>query len=285
MTSRRSFLVILAAVASKAVAAERGDSLTARCNATAKRLQSRLGDEQPILTHPPFVLGGDLPSETLANWYDETIRPAADAMANSYFQTAPTQPITVLLYSGKESYNQHIERLFGDRDISVYGYYKPQSRTLVMNIGTGGGTLVHELTHALIDFDFPAVPDWFDEGLASLHEQCSFRNGPHGPWIEGHENWRLAGLQKTIRAKRLRPLKAMIAADDFRGKLEGTNYAQARYFCLRMQRNDRLQKFYREFRGHHSKDPFGVATLERVLAISSWNEFDREFQRWVLTLG
>jgi hypothetical protein len=285
MTSRRTFLAILAATASRAMAAERGESLESRCNATADRLQSRVGSEQPVLVRPPFVLGGDLSTNELTGWYGRTIRPAAEAMANSYFCTAPTQPITVLLYPGKESYHENVERLFGERDISVYGYYKPHGRTLVMNIGTGGGTLVHELTHALIDFDFPSVPDWFNEGLASLHEQCSFRDGPDGPWIEGHENWRLPGLRNTIRAKRLRPLKEMIEADDFRGKLEGANYAQARYFCLQMQRNGRLAKFYREFRKHQAKDPFGVQTLERVLAISNWNDFDQEFQRWVLTLG
>ena len=87
----------------------------------------------------------------------------------------------------------------------MYGYYKPQQRTLVMNISTGGGTLVHELTHALIDFDFPLVPDWFNEGLASLHEACHIL--PDESRIEGLTNWRLPGLQQAVAERRLPSLE------------------------------------------------------------------------------
>ena len=260
------------------------DRLDRLCRDSASQLKKKAGDEAQIVVHPPFVITGDMSKDEIEGWYSRTIHPAAEAMANSYFRTAPTQPITILLYPEETSYNENAKKLFSDQGISVYGYYKPQSRTLVMNIGTGGGTLVHELTHALVDFDFPDVPDWFNEGLASLHEQCQFRDGNDGPWVEGLVNWRLTGLQKTIRAKRLRLLKEMIEANDFRGELEGTNYAQARYLCLYLQRHDLLVKFYKQFRQDQKQDLLGVKTLENVLSITSWPTFDTEFQKWVLTL-
>lgn len=260
------------------------DPLSELCRQSAAQLKKRLAEGGQVIVRPPFVIAGDMTVEELDSWHQRTIRPAADAMANSYFSVTPTQPITVLLFPGETSYNENAKKLFEDNGISVYGYYKPQSRTLVMNIGTGGGTLVHELTHALIDFDFPDVPDWFNEGLASLHEQCRFRDGEDGAWVEGLENWRLAGLQKTIRAKRLRPLKTMIEANDFRGELEGVNYAQARYLCLYLQRQGALAKFYKQFRDGHAKDPFGVKSLENVLQITSWSQLDRDFQKWALAL-
>ena len=74
----------------------------------------------------------------------------------------------------------------------------------MLNLGTGTGTLLHELTHALADFDVPDMPDWLNEGLASLHEQCRFRNDEQGPWIEGLVNWRLDALQAVVRQSRLR---------------------------------------------------------------------------------
>ena len=260
------------------------DGLADVCQDSARRLKNILGEDAPVVVRPPFVIAGDLDRAQLEDWYDRTIHPAAAALANSYFKASPTQPITVLLFPGETSYNDNAKKLFGDHGISVYGYYKPQNRTLVMNIGTGGGTLVHELTHALVDFDFPDVPDWFNEGLASLHEQCRFREGEAGAWVEGLVNWRLTGLQQAIRAKRVRPLKTMIEADDFRGELEGANYAQARYLCLYLQRRGLLATFYGRFRAAHPIDPQGVKTLEEVLEIQSWSTLDRDFQQWVLTL-
>lgn len=255
------------------------------CCALAERWRERLGAQCRVVTHPPFVVAGDLTEVNLDDWHSRTIAPAARAMANSYFRSSPSEPITILLFSGESSYNHYADRLFGERDISIYGYYKSLERTLVMNIGTGGGTLVHELTHALVDFDFPQIPDWFNEGLASLHEQCRFReDATSGPWIEGVENWRLPGLQRAIRDQKLRSLAALIQEKDFRGRHEGINYAQARYFCLFMQRQGVLPEFYRTFRRNHEKDPRGAQTVLGVFPGKTWDELDREYRAWALTL-
>ena len=266
--------------------------LKVACAETARRLKSRLGGACSVIERPPFVLGGNLSIKQLGEWHAQTVEPAAKAMANCYFKTPPREPITVLLFPDQASYADYAERLFKDRDVSIYGYYKPAERTLVMNIGTGGGTLVHELTHALIAWDFPAVPDWFNEGLASLHEQCRFRDGENeaeersesGPWIEGLENWRLPGLQSAIRAGKLKSLEALVNDQKFRGAHEGTNYAQARYFCLYMQRQGVLRDFYRRFRDARRDDPRGAKTVLAVFPDRTWAELDEEFQAWALTL-
>ena len=151
-----------------------------------------------------------------------------------------------------------------------------------MNIGTGGGTLVHELTHALIDFDFPQVPHWFNEGLASLHEQCRFLPDDRG--IEGLVNWRLPGLQEAIRQGRLGTLEEMMTRDDFRGTLVGLNYAQARYCCLYLQSRGQLEEFYRRFRAAHEQDRSGTATLRDLLGEPAWKTLDRDYQAWVAEL-
>ncbi len=211
------------------------DGLADACERSARRLALQLGAGCRVIERPPFVLGGDLGPHELELWHAETIEPAVRAMRNCYFRTVPKQPITVLLFRDEQSYNCGSQRLFGDSNISIYGYYKPNQRTLLLNAATGKGTLLHELTHALMDGDFPSAPDWFNEGLASLHEQCRFRSDVAGSWIEGLPNWRLRGLQQRIRQGQLRSLEAMIVDRNFRGRLEGTNYAQARYFCLYMQ--------------------------------------------------
>ena len=78
----------------------------------------------------------------LQSWHDETIHPAAVAMGHRYFTTKPSQPITVLLFSGKESYEHYANKLFKDRGISIYGYYKPRERTLVMQLAASSSSRI-----------------------------------------------------------------------------------------------------------------------------------------------
>ncbi len=225
------------------------------CRQEAQKLSRRLPSGCHTLVHPPFVVAGNLSPEQLQGWLDRTLLPAYRAMRRSYLKRLPDHPVTVLLFADEASYRRGAEKLFADRNVSPYGYYKPSQRTLVMNIATGGGTLVHELTHALLHFDFPEVPDWFNEGLGSLHEQCRFL--PDGSGIQGLVNWRLPALQTAIRRGDLRPLRELVTAPDFRTRSVGLNYAQARYFCMYLQEKGVLQRFYRQFRDHVQQDPTG----------------------------
>lgn len=260
-----------------------GDSaLDARCHEMAEKLRERLGPDCQVEEFPPFVLAGDLSADELKSWHAQTIGPASRAMAHSFFRIAPDEPITVLLFANEHSYDHYAHELFGDGQISIYGYYKRGQRVLVMNAATGAGTVVHELTHALADFDCPRIPDWFNEGLASLHEQCRIREDESG--IDGLENWRLPILQKAIQEKRLRSLESLITGDDFRLHNIGLNYAQARYFCLWLQRQGLLKEFFHRWRATQGSDPLGAEAVQATLTGRDWNAIDREFQNWVMTL-
>jgi len=252
--------------------------LDVECRSDAARVAKKLGEGCACIVRPPFVIAGNLTEAELERWHAQTISPAAQAMARSYFRTPPDQPITVLLFADEESYRDFARRLYQDERVSIYGYYKPAERVLVMNIGTGGGTLVHELTHALIAFDFPRVPDWFNEGLASLHEQCRIRDDETG--IEGLPNWRLPMLIETIQRGKLRSLKSLIDDENFRGGQVGLNYAHARYFCLFMQQRGVLGRFYQRLRESQRDDSRGQAAVEHIFPDHTWEQLDDEFRQW-----
>lgn len=260
-------------------------ALAKACDEKAAFWRRTLGDGCHVLARSPFVIAGDLDEAALKQWYEGTIAPAAAAMQAQYFKTAPYEPVTVLLFRDETSYNHYAKELFGDEGISIYGYFKPLQRTLVMNIATGGGTLVHELTHALASFDFPAIPTWLNEGIASLHEQCRFRDGDQGPWIEGLPNWRLPKLAEAIQQGRLRSLESLIGGNDFRGDQQTINYAQARYFCLYLQRKGKLTELYRVMRENQKVDRFGVAAVQSLFPKQSWAEIDAALAAFVKELS
>jgi len=256
--------------------------LAAACAERGEDMKRQLGDDCSVIVRPPFVVAGDATTETLDVWYKQTIAPAAQGMAKSYFKIAPDEPITILLFANETSYNHYAKRLFGDEGISIYGYYRRHLRTLVMNISTGGGTLVHELTHALMGFDFPEVPDWFNEGLASLHEQCRFRDDGSG--IDGLLNWRLPQLQQSIQNGKVLPLRELARRRDFRTRDVPLNYAMARYLCLFLQERKLLERYYREFRANIKTDPTGEKTLLALFPDYSWSKLDGEYRAWALKL-
>ncbi len=151
-----------------------------------------------------------------------------------------------------------------------------------MNIATGGGTLVHEIVHPYIAANFPECPTWFNEGLASLYEQCGDENGQ----IHGYTNWRLAGLQEAIRSRELPSFKSLCSTttDEFYEKDRGANYAQARYLCYYLQQKGLLREFYRRFHANRQQDPTGYNTLQKVLGRDDMTKFQKEWESYVLKL-
>ena len=112
-----------------------------------------------------------------------------------------------------------------------------------MNIGTGGGTLVHELVHPFIAASFPSAPAWFNEGLASLYEAVREKHGQF--W--GLPNWRLVGFKRAIRAGKLPAFETMTGDSDAVFYTSNTGYAQARYLRFYLQEKGLLHRYYDQF--------------------------------------
>ena len=151
-----------------------------------------------------------------------------------------------------------------------------------MNISTGGGTLVHEIVHPFIESNFPQCPSWFNEGLASLYEQCRDKDGH----IWGSTNWRLRGLQLTIKDSRLPSFKELCSTStrEFYDEDPGSNYGQARYLCFYLQQKGKLIDYYKSFRKNVSDDKTGYATLQKTLGNPDMTKFQDQWEKFVLGL-
>jgi hypothetical protein len=252
------------------------------CQREARKLRRQLDSSFRIRVEPPFIVAGDLSAEELDGYVRNNLLRPAKAMWSTYFDTRPDRVITILLMSDRDSYEKWAMKLFRDDDLPYFGYYKPYYRTLIMNISTGGGTLVHELTHALVAYDFPGIPLWFNEAMASLHEESTISGD--GRSIVGKANWRLRSLQRAIRGGRLRPLRDLITKKDFYDDAHrGLNYGQARHFALYMQEKGLLKSFYESFRKEGCGRDLGLGLVERTFG-KRIGEIERDYNKWVLTL-
>ncbi len=249
------------------------------CRTQAEALIRRLGEGHHAIVEAPFIIAGDLSEAELRKISRSTIQPILYALQRSYFWTAPDQPISLVMLQSVDSYRQVARKLDGYDALRYHGYFRREERRIVLDLSSGNGTLAHELTHALVAFDFPTAPEWFDEGLASLHEQGEFTED--GGTLIGSHNWRLLALKQALKNGQLKPLEELIGSEEFRQEGEGLQYAQVRYLCLYLQQRGLLKNFYHQFRDAAEADPHGVHTLHRLLEVETLSQFDEDFQYWL----
>lgn len=244
-------------------------------------LKNSLSNDFIIQKKSYFVIASNLSESETEKIVNNTIDRAVECFYNDYFSARPTDVTTIFLFKDDATYRYWAKKLYDDTDLSRFGYYKPNSKVMLMNISTGTGTLVHEMTHALVRYDFPDIPSWFNEGLGSLYERCSLNNGS----ILGYVNWRLPDLQEAIHDNSYTNLDKLVATneDEFYGNRSGFNYAQARYLCMYMQEKGVLKNFYKTFRDNYSEDITGKKFLEKIFN-KSLEEIDLNYVSWVKSL-
>jgi hypothetical protein len=249
----------------------------------ADTLKTKLKDRGfTVLVEQPFVVIGDEPEEMVKRRSENTVKWAVTKLKQEYFIKDPAEILEIWLLKDDESYRKHAKEFFNDEPTTPYGYYSPSNKALVMNISTGGGTLVHEIVHPFMEANFPAAPSWFNEGLGSLYEQ----SGEEGGHIHGYTNWRLPGLQRAIGMARVSSFHSLMATtrEQFYDDRTGVNYAQSRYLCYYLQHKKLLTKFYKEFLTNHKTDPSGYKTLQKVLGRRDMVQFQKEWESFVLGL-
>jgi hypothetical protein len=245
-------------------------------------LKARVPDTFTILIEPPFVVLGNDDSANVSYFAQRTVRWAVSRLKKLYFDKDPSRIIDIWLFKDEPTYMAGSKSLLGCEPSTPFGFYLAGDDALVMNIATGGGTLVHEIVHPFMESNFPGCPAWLNEGMGSLYEQSGSRRDT----IIGLTNWRLAGLQNAIRAAKVPPFKTLLSTTDNEFYIEdkGTNYAQARYLCYWLQEHGLLAAFYRAFRDNRRADPTGYKTLEKFVGKPGMDVFQKQWEQYVLKL-
>lgn len=225
-----------------------------------------------------FVVGAgqtDAQLQTLANLLDAYVT----FLERTYGVAPPDRYLTIYLLPDIPSVQRVADRVHGlNVSPSTLGYtYQDDLSTVAMIRGAQGGTLLHEVFHLVVRANFGDVPQWLDEGVASLYE-VSNRNGDT---FRGLPNWRGEVLRAFRReAPKLDQLVASPwfsfdradAAGDARWDQEysaeavAAHLATARYFVLYLQDQGLLGKVYQAFQARDpgaDADP-GLASVRLV---------------------
>jgi hypothetical protein len=252
------------------------EALAARRAELAAKLQ---GEGFTVVVEPPFVVIGDEAPAKVRARASGFLRWTITRLEQDWFSKRPDKIIEIWLFKNEKTYRRGAKQFFNDEPETPYGYYSPSASALVMNIGPGAGTLSHELVHPYMEANFPGVPAWFNEGVASLYEQPRERDGK----LWGTTNWRLPGLQRGLKDDALPSLKVMMAtgSEEFYGA-DYDAYAMARFLCQYLQDHGKLHALYETFVAD-DKDPSGVAALEKVLGMDLAS-FEPAWRKWAMGL-
>jgi hypothetical protein len=234
--------------------------------------QRHLVNEQPIIGRidegpTPVVIRGRIPHRDVPGLV-ALARLVHDDINRRF--VAPRDgahpPVDLVLYQDDEEYQALA--LGYARVPAGQGFYRPDARVAAVNLSRGRGTLRHELVHPLIVDDFPQIPAWLNEGIASMYGGARVHHGD----FTFVANYRLYDLQMAI-AHRTLPGRNRLA---FAGRAElygpdgATYYAVSQHVVLFLERVGKLDAYYRAVRA----DPMarGVALAAAV----DW----RRFVRW-----
>ncbi|MBN2694799.1 hypothetical protein JXR93_09075 [bacterium] len=230
-----------------------------------------------------FLIKGDLSESELDIWWKKTIKWSTTMLEKQFNLNPPQKKMVIWIFKNSQSYRFYSKKLFDIDPETPYGYFLPSQNTIVINVNTGGGTLVHELVHPYLEANFKNIPVWINEGIASLYEQCSEIDGE----MKGLTNWRLLELQEAIFKNSIpsfKELSDLTKESFYNSNKSSLYYAQSRYLFYYLQEKNLLKSFILELKNSLETDLTGYKTVEKILDIDDWSSFEKDWKKFVLNL-
>lgn len=235
------------------------DELTSRIILLGKNIEAMQKTQKNlpnfnIYITKQFIIASDKVFSTQEiDRFDQVLTNYLNFLVREYHMLTPINYITIY-FTSNYYYNfinlaLKLHGLYLIEGIAGYSYPIDQSIAIFTNIKQYGyGNLLHELFHLAVRGNFGDIPQWLDEGIASLYEEFNINESR----FIGLPNWRGDIIKEN--PNKIPTLKELIKVDWFDKKFVGKNgvelpiyLAIARYFTLYMQDLGILSKVYRRF--------------------------------------
>lgn len=182
------------------------------------------------------------------------------------------RPVDVCVFTSSRQYRRFVREVLGYDAPFRLGFFLMSHRLVVADLSHGLGNLRHELVHPLLREVHPDLPDWLNEGIASLYGSAHF----HGGQYHFAVSFRLRHLRRAMRSGTAPSLVelAVSSYEDVHGPRERAFYATARYLLLYLHRRGQLESFFRQL----TAGPFDAA---RQLELLRRYLDQPTFLRWV----
>lgn len=245
----------------------------------ALSLSRQLGAEYTVSVAEDWFVVATEKKRMQHGYIKKVVARAYRALYLDFLSVRPDKPIRVYAFGNWRSFRRFEATHYPQDAGGRYGFYDPDRRWLVMNIGPGAGTLTHEMVHPLIEHDLGTIPAWFNEGFAALMEHKRYdRDGR----LLFNKNWRRKALVRAIKRGEFSSLRRLMKtrARQFYGDNPALNYAAARAFMLYLHKKKLLKRFYAVYRATRATDPTGISAVETVTG-QTLELLEPTWRRWV----
>lgn len=172
-----------------------------------------------------------------------------------------------------------------------YAFQNDLSIVAVLN-GTAAGTLLHEMFHLTVRSTFGPIPQWLDEGIASLYETSTVV----GARYYGEPNWR-SEVINVLRGQYPKVDVANVITTPWFGDEPGQNIAEhisdqqaytlalSRYFVMFLQERGLLKGVFAAYRDRQRPVQYVPAERQAVQLLEaatgkSMSTIAQEFSAW-----
>lgn len=183
--------------------------------------------------------------------------------------------VDVCVFESNADYQRFVLDMYGERAPFAHGFYLSSHRMVAADVSVGLGNLRHEIVHPLIKDAYPDIPDWLNEGMASLYGGARYQRGKYRFGVD----FRLRHLLRSMR-RRTAPGFVDLALSDYdtvHGPRERAFYATGRYLLLYLDRSGRLVDFLGQMAA-------STPTTSHQLNVLRRHARERSFWRWVRRL-
>jgi hypothetical protein len=229
----------------------------------------------------------------------ETVDAFVQFLGTEYGLTPPEWYITVYMFPNISMLRKWADTLHGlDASPATLGYaFENDQSVLAMLNGEGAGTLLHEVFHLVVRSSYASVPQWLDEGIASLYETSTRR----GERFFGEPNWRSpvfremrpavgnrVTLEQVITSPWLsdEPNHAPPDAPDLGIEEQTYLLAYSRLFALYLQNQRQLSTVLDAYRKRVAPGTYVPAQTQAITLVEqtlgkSLPQVERDFLNWV----
>ena len=182
------------------------------------------------------------------------------------------RPVDVCLFARSRSYVEFAALVTGTSKYGMdRGFFVPYRRLVIVDLSRGLGALRHELVHVLLRDDLGTLPDWLDEGIASLY--VSVKPAKRG--LEFLTDHRLGQLRTARAEGKLPTLEKLVSIDDreMYGPDYPVYYALSRFVLLYLDRRGKLESFMKTVLSRRRTKAWQLQVLKSFVEFSAFGEW------------